>query len=304
MLNNPYFIDMLTIISFIAIITFISKQYQVFKNIQLKNLFTLLIIIIAIIAIAIIFFYFNSFETIFPTDTDQDLRGAFGAFGDYFGGLLNPLVGGISVYLIYITWQMSRKEFKATRKEMALQTFDNHFFQVIGIWENLINSLEIYEKGKNYKGRAVIRQIPDDYFSREYDKNIENENNVVKEFQLIQSQYFSLIFQLLLLIDGIDFIEDKIEKVKVKKRYILILKSILTTKDLSIIIYDLSLKSEIYNLINEYCLFENITKDLLKNKTFDDGTQNAVKYTTKEAFCNNEDIWKIWQQNINRQAYP
>lgn len=47
---------------------------------------------------------------------------AWGQFGDYFGGLLNPLIGIITVVLVLRTLKLTRQEAKDTRRQMELQT--------------------------------------------------------------------------------------------------------------------------------------------------------------------------------------
>lgn len=42
-------------------------------------------------------------------------------FGDYFGGLVNPAVGLVTVVLVVITLRVTREEAASTRREMALQ---------------------------------------------------------------------------------------------------------------------------------------------------------------------------------------
>lgn len=45
----------------------------------------------------------------------------WGQFGDYFGGVINPIIGLVTVILIVITLKVTRDEAKSTRNEMDAQ---------------------------------------------------------------------------------------------------------------------------------------------------------------------------------------
>ncbi len=40
----------------------------------------------------------------------------FGQFGDYFGGILNPIIAGFAFYLIAATYDLQKTELEETRK--------------------------------------------------------------------------------------------------------------------------------------------------------------------------------------------
>ena len=48
----------------------------------------------------------------------EDYVSTWGAFGDFVGGTLNPLIGFISVLLLFATWNLTRKTLNFTKKEL------------------------------------------------------------------------------------------------------------------------------------------------------------------------------------------
>lgn len=46
----------------------------------------------------------------------------WGQFGDYFGGILNPVIAGFALYLIAKSYDLQKKELKAARKLLKIST--------------------------------------------------------------------------------------------------------------------------------------------------------------------------------------
>jgi gas vesicle protein len=86
----------------------------------------------------------------------------FGDYGSFIGGLLGTLIGGVTVYLVYETYslqkrelQLSRDELKLTRNELELtrsqiviQNFETTFFNLIEMFS------KIREEVKNSNGNS------------------------------------------------------------------------------------------------------------------------------------------------------
>jgi hypothetical protein len=70
----------------------------------------------AILAFATYFIYFGARKFALG---DPD---SWGDFGDYFGGIVNPVIGIITVILVVRTLQATRAEADLTREEMKVQT--------------------------------------------------------------------------------------------------------------------------------------------------------------------------------------
>jgi large-conductance mechanosensitive channel len=73
--------------------------------------------IVGLIAIAIVSLYFFKFHHGFSDD-----NGKWGTFGDYIGGILNPIIAGFALYLIAKTYDLQKKELEETKQLLKLST--------------------------------------------------------------------------------------------------------------------------------------------------------------------------------------
>ncbi|MFI3137853.1 MAG: hypothetical protein QX197_13845, partial [Methylococcaceae bacterium] len=63
------------------------------------------------IAVAVVGFYMFNFHKGLSVENE-----IWGTFGDYVGGILNPVIAGFAFYLIAETYKLQKKELEATRK--------------------------------------------------------------------------------------------------------------------------------------------------------------------------------------------
>jgi hypothetical protein len=103
----------------------------------------------------------------------QPVDAAFwGQIGDYFGGILNPIVGIATIYLILISIRMQRQELTETRAELkqssaalnkqveiaTLQGFEQSFFSWLSNFRSLVNSISTdpsQEEVDKYQGIPI-----------------------------------------------------------------------------------------------------------------------------------------------------
>ncbi|WP_052700559.1 hypothetical protein [Methylocucumis oryzae] len=76
-----------------------------------------LVITLCSIALTILGFYFSNFHGSLSSDNS-----AWGTFGDYVGGILNPVIAAFAFYLIARTYELQKKELKATRELLEIST--------------------------------------------------------------------------------------------------------------------------------------------------------------------------------------
>ncbi|MDO9107264.1 MAG: hypothetical protein Q7U57_20165 [Methylovulum sp.] len=69
------------------------------------------VIALWLIALTILGFYFGNFHGGLSSDND-----VWGTFGDYVGGILNPLIAAFAFYLIAESYKLQKRELEATRK--------------------------------------------------------------------------------------------------------------------------------------------------------------------------------------------
>jgi len=105
---------------------------------QKQNLGKWIIVTIIIFCLTSVIFVFILFTKevlyIYPA-TGQTKNEILGQFGDYFGGVLNPIVGIISVILLWLAYNAQREELKKTSaalaEQIALSRDENSRIQIV-----------------------------------------------------------------------------------------------------------------------------------------------------------------------------
>lgn len=248
-----------------------------------KNLYLLFrISIISIIFITLFNFIFN--------DTDK-----LGEWGDFFGGVLNPILTFLTFMGLLITIILQQKELREARhefkgqkdalisqqEEMVKQTFDNKFFQMLSSLNELINSLESEGKLGNdiAKGRVVFsvfrRLIVSDIFKEGDDRNQQNisDNDEVELKKLTRNyektlHYSAVKYYLINLYQIISYIDREIPKNVDPKKYTNIIRATLTKNELVILLFNSyrlndSCGNKFKYYLEKYSFFEHMEYDNL-----------------------------------------
>lgn len=137
---------------------------------RLSSLFPVFLIGIVLLAFAfgcyLYLTYTDSFNLLLPEGDDINAkRSNWGALGDFFGGLLNPVLTFFSLVILAVTlWfnqvelSLSREELAETRKEVArssdalsaqsdslqLQNFESTFFHLLNLYHSSVESLNLF----------------------------------------------------------------------------------------------------------------------------------------------------------------
>ena len=113
--------------------------------------------------------------------------GDWGTFGDFVGGILNPLVAFSAFYWLTVSVLIQKKEFSKTaealeetskaQKEQALtqsrQRFEGTFFQLLSLHQEIVKSIDLYNSRtkRTTKGRDCFKVFYD-RFKREFDDTV------------------------------------------------------------------------------------------------------------------------------------
>lgn len=205
-----------------------------------------------------------------------------GEWGDFFGGMLNPILTFLTFLGLLITIVLQQKELKETRKELersadALQNqhdainrqiFENTFFQLLSLLNNITNSIDksdgkdkvfgrdaftvFYEylkiqysyylrRNPNWGSMQLIVALYDDFWQ-------ENRNDL--------GHYFRLLYNILKMLDESPLNRDI---------YIKLVRAQLSDHELVVIFYNtLSDRGRNLKIIAEkYSLFDNLDPSLL-----------------------------------------
>jgi Putative phage abortive infection protein len=218
-----------------------------------------------------------------------DRFGKLGPVGDFFGGTTVGLFTLASIILVIAAiimqkeeLQLQRNELEAARKvakeqseTITMQRFENTFFQMISLHNEIVNTIH-YEpsKDKIYKGRLYFKnaktRLAARYVPNTYDDTSELQKlqNLFKAFskdhQVIVGHYFTNMYRILKFID-----QNEILSPQEKMDYIGLLRAQLSSYELVLLLYNgISTygKDKFLPLMRKYDLLQNLNVDLLIEK--------------------------------------
>jgi uncharacterized membrane protein len=256
------------------------KRNSVFHIPEFKILWDILkfIWVIPLLGIIIICLYSADFS-------------GLGPFGDFVAGTTVPLLTFISFLAIVITLRMqkeqlelqrielknsveemqaTRKEFEIQNKTLAVQRFENTFFQMVSLHNDIVNSINIDGKIGRRLFRDLFNILEYYYNNVAMDNKHNNKEEIVKiriayndffeDKQQELGHYYRNLYRIIKLIDE----NDSLTYVE-KKNYIGIIKAQLSSFELTLLLYNsLSINGQKFLLlIGKYNLFDNLNEKLL-----------------------------------------
>ncbi|PLK49667.1 putative phage abortive infection protein [Uliginosibacterium sp. TH139] len=119
-------------------------------------------------------YYLSHAEGLGGVDAPQD-PAKLGTLGDFFGGLLNPVFGFLSVVGLLVAVVLQREQLQQVKREAQAsaraaetQAFENTFFQLLRLHQEILNSVELSDHEGLFRGRAAIHRLYGESFS-DYD---------------------------------------------------------------------------------------------------------------------------------------
>jgi large-conductance mechanosensitive channel len=128
-----------------------------------------LLVIPAGVALGAITTYVATFHHLPATENP----GAWGTFGDYFGGLLNPLISALTLFVAIRVWQLQKQELAETRKAMEEQAKtaeqqrqEQRFFDLLNVYQQTVGAIFVVarmpstggEYPVQYSGKEAVAQ--------------------------------------------------------------------------------------------------------------------------------------------------
>lgn len=126
-----------------------------------------LLVIPAGVALGAITTYVATFHHLPATENP----GAWGTFGDYFGGLLNPLISALTLFVAISVWQLQKQELAETRKAMEEQAKtaeqqrqEQRFFDLLNVYFRTVESISylhspvgnLVDPPERFEGKAAM----------------------------------------------------------------------------------------------------------------------------------------------------
>lgn len=212
--------------------------------------------------------------------TDKNL----GTFGDFLGGVLNPVLTFLSFMALLFTIILQQREIHAAKKDaLELQKekledrlssermqFENTFFQMVAIHNTIVNSIDV-DRGpsKNQlRGRECFKHFRDEmqkYYNSdpsldERQKSLAAHDELWKSYQNDLAHYYRYLYNIIRFIN-----ESNVNKI----RYIRILRAQLSDFELLVLFYNglFPLAAKFKEYVEFFTLFDNLPKDLLFNRS-------------------------------------
>ena len=216
-------------------------------------------------------------------------KSSFGEWGDFFGGVLNPILTFLTFMGLLITIVIQQSELKESRKEfkrsadalveqstnMKKQNFENTLFQMLTLHNNIVNAIDLTNKddGTTVKGRDCFRVFYTRLARFYRKKKKEGQGNVKPEViaerayrsfwrthQTELAHYFRYLYNLIKFVDESDFSDGA---------YIKLIRAQLSDSELYILFYNSqTVQGENFiKYIERYSLFDNMQVERLLDKS-------------------------------------
>ncbi|MCZ4339632.1 putative phage abortive infection protein [Shewanella colwelliana] len=237
-----------------------------------------------IIALCTLTFYWSHFS-----GEVSSKHNVWAEFGDFIGGVLNPVFGFLGLIAILITVSLQANELSLTRDELersseALesqnntflkQSFENSFFQMLNLHNTVLNSMEVDGRYENeeYKGRECfemfmfairngIVEAKPPYVAEDTIENQVEKGYAVgySKYPQYLGHYFRLIFNMLSFVDNAD------NRGVDKLFYVDLFESQVSENELLVLFYYCLTnhgRSNLAPLAKKYRLFKSLRKELI-----------------------------------------
>lgn len=253
-----------------------------------KTFLYILVVCLALIAFVLGLYVIN-FHGSFGSE-----QATWGTFGDYVGGVLNPIFAFASLIAILYSMHLQSEELENSSNELqrsaeALnsqiaiskqQTFDNTFFQLLSLHNAIIKDMDLkdskniavsegrdcfrtyYLKFKNHYivAQDNITEAKGSYEAESMEHIEVAYDNFFKDNQSNVGHYFRNLYHIIKFIDNAEMVKET------KKRYASIIRAQLSSYELALLFYNCLSRFGIDDfkpLVEKYSLLHNMGKDLL-----------------------------------------
>jgi hypothetical protein len=241
----------------------------------------LLVIFSIMVALLLISLYFWKFPNVLAEKQD-----VWGQFGDYVGGILNPLFSLTALFALLYTIKLQSKELhesteqlKASAEALALQNnvmvrqqFETTFFQMLGLFNEVVKAMELRftnnASDKSFKGRLCIFRLLEELIQSvagiQAESLIKDKYYAIyNEYNFLLGHYFRTLYSIIKFVDN-----SKLSDLD-KKFYTNIIRAQLSEHELALLFYNCIYLDEAQEkflpLVKKYKLLKHLHKNLLTN---------------------------------------
>ncbi|MDH4449746.1 MAG: putative phage abortive infection protein [Rhodoferax sp.] len=111
----------------------------------------------------------TAYSIIFRSMPATENPAAWGTFGDFIGGLMNPLVSVLTLFVAISVWKLQKAELELTRNEMAQtkaamedqaktaeqQRREQRFFDLLTLYQSTLQTISFEERATNLSSRLL-----------------------------------------------------------------------------------------------------------------------------------------------------
>lgn len=227
-----------------------------------KSIFLLIIFLIISVPIVIVIKkYFDSFGWSLPATKGENPRADWGTLGDFFGGVLNPILGFFSFVALLYTVNLQNEQLEEAKESKVIERFEGLFFHMTNQLKSLYDDIDIEKI-------SVKDFISEDCEAVKPRENI-NKNDNLRIF-------FMYLYQIL---KNIDSLPKSIEHEE-RKKYSNIVRSVLGNKALQLLyLNNLILKDE-NEIKDEFYRYKKLITDfeMLEHMDFKLNGQESLNY--------------------------
>ncbi|WP_444919991.1 putative phage abortive infection protein [Microbulbifer sp. CnH-101-G] len=266
--------------------------------------FKRLIAISLIIAVCAGLMYAFTFRGGLSTD-----NGDWGTFGDFMGGVLNPIFGFAGLMALLLTISMQSEELNNSTRELrnsaeALkeqgeslkkQNFENTFFQLIKLHNDIVNDIDLVGlNNKQTRGRDCFRVFYERLravYNNKWDMGISERDKIRISFERVYHKsegdlghYFRNLYSLL------RFVDERGKSKEDKQFYARIIRSQLSVYETGMLFYSGLYgkgKDKFKPLAEQHALFDNLDSSILLNGDNHRDIYAAGAFSNREAGTTN-----------------
>lgn len=248
---------------------------------------------------------------------NNDYVATWGAFGDFVGGTFNPLVGLLSVILLFMTWIVTKKTLTTTKNELAestkafnataqaqkeiqrtqsLQQFDTIFFSMINNLNAVYASLIEKDERKN---ESEIDKCYRQCFS-DADYGLLERQDFIDDSNALR-KYFIILYQIIKNIKKNIYNNENFnerEKRDLTRLYSNILRSNIDNKILQLLLLNIYKRFEQYSeLLRAFRFFEHMDFRNHESKSYWNFALLQVAIEQGEQYFYSSDWYKELKDN-------
>lgn len=97
----------------------------------MKPIIRFVLLVFCVVTLA----YVQQFHS-FPLSEEVE---KWGQVGDYFGGLLNPVISAGTLFVAVAVWQLQKNELSATQNELRIQRGQQRFFDMLNVYYRTVD---------------------------------------------------------------------------------------------------------------------------------------------------------------------